>query len=151
MMPSIVIRPPLTIVVGYAADHSPKLPSRTSSHVAEPTIEGHLVPDGSGRYLAHAAIISAVIAGRYPLPTTRLFYGGSHKWKEASKPYSLYHTTINLRKPFLLGVCVCWAPRGTMRMSVSIVDVCALSQILLYSSVCTCNRNTSLLVVLTNI
>ena len=59
-------------------------------------MQSPLVPNDGGRGLMPTAIIPAVVAGQYPSPTVTVFYEDTHKQKEASEPYSVYHTTINL-------------------------------------------------------
>ena len=70
---------PLTAVVQDGAGHSPKSPSAKASNGATTQLQSPPVPNGGGRGLMPAAIIPAVITGRYPSPTIVFFYEDSHK------------------------------------------------------------------------
>ena len=82
-------------MVGYAVSHSPRSPLVTL-YIAEPAIEGSLVPGDGGLCLTPAAIIPAVGTGQYPSPTATNFCKDSHNQKLILGPYCYYNITYDI-------------------------------------------------------
>ena len=112
-----VVSPP-TAVVRYGAYHSPKLPSAIASNDATTQLQIPLVPNGGGRGLIPAAIILAVITGRYPSSTIAVFTRTVTNEKRPWSP-TLYITRQSTSQKRRWGITVSSSVNGTAEQRVA--------------------------------
>ena len=85
-------------VLGYAADHSPRLPSHDISRCNDRIEESSLGRSGCGRYIILAVIVPVNSTGSYvAVSDDRVFCRDGHNLRQPSEPYCChYQVTINL-------------------------------------------------------